>query len=136
MALYLGLDSSTQSLSAVVIDVRGDRRSVVWQHALNFDATLPAYGTRYGVLPNDDPRVAVSPPRMWAEALDRMFEAFASSGVALRELAAIAGSAQQHGSVYLGAGAESKFGGLDATRPLAQQIDDIFARKVAPIWMD
>jgi hypothetical protein len=33
--LFLGLDSSTQSLSAIVIDY--DRRKVVYDHSLNFD---------------------------------------------------------------------------------------------------
>src|SRR5215510_1312046 len=118
MRLYLGLDSSTQSLSAVVVEVRGDSRRVVSQHALNFDAALPAYRTRHGVLPDDDPCVAVSPPSMWAEALDLMMAAFAKSGLDRSALAAIAGSAQQHGSVYLRAEASMRLAGLDPAQPL------------------
>ena len=52
--LFLGLDSSTQSLSAVVIDY--DRRKVVYDKSLNFDQTLPKYKTQNGVLPNRDPQ--------------------------------------------------------------------------------
>jgi len=136
MALYLGLDSSTQSLSAIALLVDRGQRSVVWQHSLNFDAALPAYGTRHGVLPNDDARVAVSSPRMWAEALDQMFEAFSRSGLPLSELAAVAGDAQQHGSVYLNGEAAPRVSALDPARPLVDQLDGIFARDVAPIWMD
>ena len=39
--LFLGLDSSTQSISAVVIDC--DRRKVVYDKSLNFDQALPQY---------------------------------------------------------------------------------------------
>jgi xylulokinase len=114
---YLGLDSSTQSLSAVIIRVEAGRAEVVWQHAIGFDETFPEFGTVHGVLPSDDPRVKVSVPAMWAGALDRMLAEVAHSGVDLQELRALSGSAQQHGSVYLRA-------------------DGTLARAVSPIWMD
>ena len=66
--LFLGLDSSTQSLSAVVIDL--DARKVIYEKSLNFDRALPHYKTQNGVLPNRDPLVKHSPPLMWADALD------------------------------------------------------------------
>src|SRR5438876_10668064 len=107
MPLYLGLDSSTQSLTAIVIDVpstslgASDRRpEVVFQSSLAFDEVLPKYGTRHDVLPHDDPAVVCSSPLMWAEALDVMLGCVARSGVDLSRLAAIFGSAQQPGSVY------------------------------------
>jgi xylulokinase len=115
--LYLGLDSSTQSLSAVLIAVDHDRASVVWEHSIQFDAVLPQYGTRHGVLPSDDPAVAVCPPQMWEDALGLMFGSLAASGQDLSALQAISGSAQQHGSVYLAS-------------------DGTFSRMVSPIWMD
>src|SRR5213593_1705576 len=102
MSLYLGLDSSTQSLTAVVLDVRGSDRSIAFQHALGFDRELPAYGTKHGVLPDADPRVALSSPLMWADALDRMMGIVATAlGSDVRHVRAISGSAQQHGTVYL-----------------------------------
>ncbi len=113
--LFLGLDSSTQSLSAIVIDY--DSREVVYEHALNFDTSLPGYGTVNGVLPNPDPLIKHSPPQMWAEALDLLFGRMQTDGVALGEILAVSGSGQQHGSVYLKA-------------------DGSFARPTAPIWMD
>jgi xylulokinase len=132
--LYLGLDSSTQSLTAIVIDAA--RGGAAWQSTLSFDEALPRYGTRHGVLPSRDPRVARSSPRMWAEALDLMFARLRASGLDLARLAAVAGSAQQHGSVYLNAAAAPRLGSLDPATPLVDQIDGIWSRDEAPIWMD
>ena len=129
MPLYLGLDSSTQSLTAIVIDVpstslgASDRRQVVFESSLQFDTALPQYGTRHGVLPHDDPSIAQSSPAMWADALDLMLARVAASGLDLSRLAAVSGSAQQHGSVYLGRG------------PLHPRAVPL-SRAVAPIWMD
>ena len=45
---YLGLDASTQSLSAVVIEVAGDGPAkVVLESSLNFDQALPHYGRKH-----------------------------------------------------------------------------------------
>src|SRR5262249_18883033 len=120
VALYLGLDSSTQSLSAVVIEIAGDNRRVVEARSFGFDERLPHYGTRHGVLPHRDSRVATSSPRMWAEALDVMLGQLAKD-VDVRALAAISGSAQQHGSVYLNDRASSALATLDAAVPLVEQ---------------
>ena len=100
-ALYLGIDSSTQSLSAVVLEASGGRHRVVCELSLPFDQTLRHYGTRHGVLPNADPAIAHSSPVMWVEALDLLFARLAEQKLNLDRLAAISGSAQQHGSVYL-----------------------------------
>ena len=75
MPLYLGLDASTQHLTLQALDVDSDAPRLVFEHTTNFDRDLPAYGTRHGILPSDDPRVAVAPPLMWAEALDRAMAA-------------------------------------------------------------
>jgi xylulokinase len=132
--LFLGLDSSTQSLSAVVIDY--DRRQVVYDKSLNFDQALPQYKTRNGVLPNRDPLVKHSPPLMWAEALDLLFAAMKKDGVALGDILAVSGSGQQHGSVYLNDRAAAALDGLDARKSLAENLKGIFARRTSPIWMD
>jgi xylulokinase len=133
---YLGLDSSTQSLTAIVIEVDGTEARVRLELSLPFDDTLPQYGTRHGVLPADDPSVAVSSPVMWADALDVMMARLADSGIDLQRIAAVSGSAQQHGSVYLGAAAAHGLASLDPRRPLAAQVAPLLARPVAPIWMD
>ena len=45
MPLYLGLDSSTQSLTAIVIDVEPAQRRILHHDSLNFDLELSHYGT-------------------------------------------------------------------------------------------
>jgi xylulokinase len=116
MSFYLGLDCSTQSLTAIVIEVDGDARRIVFERSLEFDAELPGYGTRHGVLPSEDPRVAVSSPLMWADALDLMMAEVAASGLDVSAIRAIAGSAQQHGSVYLNRRAADRLATLDPDR--------------------
>lgn len=132
--LFLGLDSSTQSLTAVVVDL--DARRVVYEKSLGFDATLPAYGTRNGVLRAADPCVVHAPPLMWAEALDLAFAQMKRDGVALGEILAVAVSGQQHGSVYLNDGFEPALAKLDPSHPLKDQLGGVFARATSPIWMD
>src|ERR1039458_4084353 len=117
--LFLGLDSSTQSLSAVIIDY--DRRKVVYGKSLNFDRVLPQYGTQNGVLPHPDPLVKHSSPLLWAEALG--------------EILAISGSGHQHGSVYLNARAAGTLAKLDPQKTLVENLGGIFSRPTSPIWM-
>jgi xylulokinase len=132
--LFLGLDSSTQSISAVVIDC--DRRKVVYDKSLNFDQALPQYGTQNGVLPNADPLVKHSSPLMWAEALDRLFAVMKKDGVALGDILAISGSGQQHGSVYLNDKAAGALANLNPAKSLVENLNGVFSRPTSPIWMD
>ena len=136
MPLYLGLDASTQHLTLQALEVEVDAPRLVFEHTTTFDRDLPHYGTRHGVLPSNDPRVAVAPPRMWVEGLDRAMAALAGSGLDRARVAALAGSAQQHGSVYLNATAPATLASLDPSRPLAEQIGGIFARPISPVWLD
>lgn len=136
MSLYIGLDSSTQSLTAVVIEIAGEHRRVVATRSCGFDATFPAYGTRHGVLPHPDPLIATSSPIMWAEALDTVMRALATDGVDLESVAAICGSAQQHGSVYLNRAAAHGLAHLEPSRTLADQVAPMLSRTDAPVWMD
>ncbi len=137
MALYLGLDSSTQSLTGIVLEVEGDSTRVVFESSLAFDEAFPEYGTRHGVLPRSDPAVAVSSPPLWADALDAMMARVSHSGLDVGRLAAIAGSAQQHGSVYMNSrGGPSALSRLDPGLPPGEQVVHALSRPVAPIWMD
>jgi xylulokinase len=135
--LYLGLDCSTQSLTGIVAQVTGSSRRVVFQRSLDFDAELPQYGTRNGVLRHPDPRIVSSSPLLWAEALDRFMTVLSrESGLDLTKLRAVSGAAQQHGSVYMGAAAAPRLAGLDSGRPLVAQLEGVLSRSDAPIWMD
>jgi xylulokinase len=131
---FLGLDSSTQSLSAVIIDL--DTRKVVYEKSLNFDRALPQHKTVNGVLPNRNPLVKHSSPQLWMDALDLIFAEMEADGVELREVLAISGSGQQHGSVYLNTKAASALKNLDPKNSLAANLRGRFSRKTSPIWMD
>ena len=127
-----------------MIEVEGDHREVVLERSLSFDALWPAYGTRHGVLPSAEEAVAEAPPLMWAEALDHAMEELAASGLDLGRLRAVAGSAQQHGSVYLAHGAAERLAALAPDRPLVAQLRGepagtgrpLLSRARSPIWLD
>jgi xylulokinase len=136
MALYIGFDSSTQSLTAVVIAVGGPDRRIVFERTLQFDEVVPQYMTRHGVLPSEDGRTVVAPTAMWADALDRMMAILASSGLTLSDVRALSGAAQQHGSVYLSKPGIAGLSHLDPERPLAPQVSMLLSRPVSPVWLD
>jgi xylulokinase len=137
MPVYLGLDASTQSLTATLIEVDAGRRRVVTEQSFEYDRALPQYGTTRGVLRSPDPAIVVSPPLMWADALDRMLATLASEWPQeLSRLAAISGSAQQHGSVYLNDRFLARLAKFDPGQSLAGQLADVLSRPVSPIWMD
>jgi xylulokinase len=137
VAIYLGLDSSTQSVTATAIEVEGTRRAILFERSFRYDDALPDYGTRHGVLPSSDPTIAHGPPLMWSDALDRMIaELVRDADVDWSQLRAVSGSAQQHGSVYVNALARERLGHLEPALPLSDQIKDVFSRESSPIWMD
>jgi xylulokinase len=136
MALYIGFDSSTQSLTAVVIEITGRERRIVFERSLSFDETLPQYATRRGVLPSPDGRTVVAPPVMWADALDRMMATLASNGFDLSQVRAVSGAGQQHGSVYLSNAGIAALGGVDPERAFAPQVAGMLSRPVSPVWLD
>jgi xylulokinase len=137
VAIYLGLDSSTQSLTAAAIEVTATRRELLFTHSFRYDDELPEYGTRHGVLQHADPAIVHAPPLMWADALDRMLHVLTRDyRINWSDLRAISGSAQQHGSVYLNARAEERLRDLDSRRGLREQLADVLSRPSSPIWMD
>ena len=137
MSLYLGFDCGTQSLSAIVIELDGDRRRVVFEHSLDFDREFPAYGTTAGVRRGDDPRDVCASPIMWAEALDRMMTILAiSADVDVHQIRAISGSAHQHAVVYLNRHAREMCRSFDHSRPLAPQLAGAFSRQDSPVRTD
>jgi xylulokinase len=137
VSIYLGLDSSTQGITATAIQVDGDRRSILFERSFRYDEALPAYGTTHGFLAAADPKIVHAPPLMWSEALDRMIaELVRDADIDWSRLRAVSGSAQQHGSVYVNALARGRLGNLEPALPLADQIRDLFSRTTSPIWMD
>ncbi len=131
-ALFLGLDLSTQSLTAVIIEPHAGG---VRQFSINFDRAYPSYGTRGGVPPSDDPLQARVDPLMWMEALDDMLRLLQKEGLT-RRVACMAVSAQQHGTVYLNHRAAAKMNRLSPSIGFSAGLPDIFSRPFCPIWMD
>ncbi len=133
MSCYLGLDASTQSLSAIVIDT--DSSSITLNETVNFGADLPDYHSPHGSLPNDDPLVKQSDPLMWVEALDLLLQRCRSAGFDWQTIDGVSVSGQQHGSVYLNA-RYADINAWDPGCPLKGQVQPLLSRAVAPIWMD
>src|SRR5688500_3692093 len=131
--MFLGLDSSTQSLSAIVIDPASG--TIVREVSVNFGSALPAYKSPSGFIPGGKNGEVHADPRMWVEALDLVFEKLAD-GFDLGKIEAVASSGQQHGSVYLDNTFETRVGGLTASESLEGQLSGAFTRATAPIWMD
>ncbi len=134
MPLYLGFDSSTQGLKALIIDAEQGR--IVASEAVNYGRDLPAYRCPQGFLDHADPLVKHAAPLMWVAALDLALDRLRAAGAPLGQVKAVSGSGQQHGSVYLNAAFASALGSLDPARPLADQLAGVFTRPTAPIWMD
>ena len=133
MPRFLGLDSSTQSLSAILIDT--DSGQVVANHSIAFGERLPHYRSPKGFLPNPDPKVVQSDPLMWVEALELLLGDMRAAGVSFADVRGISGAGQQHGSVYLQRSFDS-VGDWATTAPLRDQVAPLLSRKVSPIWMD
>lgn len=131
--MFLGLDSSTQSLTAVVIDPGAGR--IVRTESVNFGAELPHYGAPNGFIPGGAGGEVHADPRMWLEALDLLLGRLGAV-VNLDAIEAVAVSGQQHGSVYLDASFPGRLGELEAGQPLAGQLAPALARATSPIWMD
>ena len=134
--LTLGIDSSTQSVKALVYNV--EDKSVVTAVSVNFGKDLPEFGCPDGFLPNEDPLVRQADPRLWVAALEKVLQKLADS-FDTSKIDAIGGDGQQHGSVYLGDGWSAALASLSDPsdgRTLVERLADAFSRSVAPIWMD
>lgn len=131
---YLGLDSSTQSISAILIDISCNQ--IVYQKAVDFSVDLNGYGVTDGFLAEQEKGVVHAPPLMWVEALDSLLLQMQTDGCPMEKIVAVAGSAQQHGSVYLNNEFNKTLSTLDPDIALHEQLTRIFSRKTSPIWMD
>ena len=134
MSLVLGLDSSTQSLSAVILNTESG--VVVADHSVNFGKDLPHYGLPHGYDDSGTRGEVSSNPLMWLEALDLLLVQMTGDGVDFSKIKAVSGSGQQHGSVYLKSCFGEKLAGLSAGSNLKNQLAGCLARDRSPIWMD
>ncbi len=103
---------------------------------MNFSEDLPQYEP---VLHIDGARITQD-PLMWLAALDLLLARMKEASFPFGDVIAVSGSGQQHGSVYLGRGADVVLASLDPAAPVAEQLakvkDTFFTVPFAPIWMD
>ena len=132
--MFLGLDCSTQSLSALIIDACNG--SIVHEASVNFEADLPHYQTSSGFIHGDLPGEVFSDPLMWVEALDLLLAKLVESGADLSAIEAVSGSGQQHATVYLNESFNSTLASLQSTGCLKDQLTPCLSRPLSPIWMD
>jgi len=133
MGLYLGLDSSTQSLSALVIDT--ESAQIVLEESVNFGQALPEYRSPHGFLPNSEPLLRHANPLLWVAAVDCLLSKIVARGFALGSVSGVSGAAQQHGTVYL----KQRIGDAlpwSTQLSLVDQVRPLLSRASSPIWLD
>ena len=133
MSYALGLDASTQSCSAIVIDTEGG--TVIAEASVNFGASLPQYHAPQGFIPDGLKGEVHADPRMWLDALEQLLEELGNQ-CDLSKVEAISGAGQQHGSVYLNDRWFHIVDTLATEQSLSEQIAPALARASSPIWMD
>lgn len=129
----LGIDSSTQSCSAIIIDT--DTGTIVAEASVNFGEHLPQYNAPSGFIPDGPDGEVHADPCMWLDALDLLLSELGQK-CDLSQVSAISGAGQQHGSVYLKADWFDRIEKLDTKQSLANQLKPILSRPTSPIWMD
>jgi xylulokinase len=133
-AYALGLDFSTRAVKTVVLDIKA--AEVVYTGTIDYDTSLPHYGTRGGVLPADEPTIRHTSPFMLIEALDLAFNELNSSGLDLGRIGVVKVDAMQHCTVYTDASFGKRLAHLDSTQPLLPQLRTSITRETLPIWED
>lgn len=133
MSYALGIDSSTQSCSAIVIDTEAGK--IVAEASVNFGERLPEYKAPQGFIPDSPNGEIHSDPRMWLDALELLLDELKGK-CELSKVGAIAGAGQQHGSVYLNGNWFETITSLSPSRSLSAQLAPCLTRATSPIWMD
>ncbi len=146
MKYTLGIDISTQSITAVVLDFR--EKVIVQECSLSY--TSHEHFSQYPLepqtkaLPDTVPGLVEQPPLLFLDALDtvlaeihRIMQTYQAR---MQDIASIAVSAQQHGHVYLGKSVQQAFSQLSQPSSSPQHtLSDIFRESFsyphAPIWM-
>ncbi len=132
--ITLGLDASTQSLSALIIDT--SKGTIIADHSVSFGRDLAKYKSPAGFIPGGKDGEIHADPRMWLDALDMLMAKLQSSGIDVSTIDAVSGSGQQHATVYLAEKFHQTISQLDSSQNLSSQLDDCFSRQTSPIWMD
>jgi xylulokinase len=133
--LYLGFDLSTQQLKAIVVS--SDLKTVA-DVKVDFDGDFGAkYGIHKGVHVREETGEVYAPVALWYESLNLVLDRLAAAmPVPMSRIKGVSGSGQQHGSVWWNAAAEELLKGLDADKPLVDQLSGALSREWAPNWQD
>jgi xylulokinase len=140
-SLALGLDLSTQSISAAAVDI--DAGQKIYEKSLDFaqDRRLLDFGlqTDKYIVPAGGEGDACQPVRMYLAALEGLLADMAKDGLPLQNVVVVNVSGQQHGHVYLNRRAKAIFARLhtkdSASTSLCALLGEALAYDLAPIWM-
>ena len=137
--LALGLDSSTQSLSAALIDIESRQRVADLGVDYLSEESLRATGIGEDyILPPDENGDARQPVSLFFAALDFLLanlkKKLARDGLSNADIAAINVSGQQHGHVLLNQQAETVFAGLNEKKTPLGSLQIILAPALAVPW--
>ncbi|MGJ8677359.1 MAG: xylulokinase [Akkermansiaceae bacterium] len=134
MSITLGIDVSTQGVSAVVLD--SSEAVILADASVNFGKDLPEYKAPQGFIPSGAGGEVHADPRMWLDGLELCIERLSASGYPLNKIDSISGAGQQHGTVYLNDQWFDSVKTLQADHSLSSQLAASLSRKTSPIWMD
>jgi sugar (pentulose or hexulose) kinase len=114
MPLYLGLDAGKHSLTALVIEIEGSTRRIVFNRVIAFDRDLA------------EPSPAPLPLR-WAHALDRVMGRLAETAeIDIERIRAISGAVDDHAEVEVPTAAAEQWRALRPSGALAPQLTRVF----------
>lgn len=117
--LFLGFDSSTQQLKALVID---KDLKVVTEASVHFDNDLPEFKTQGGVHQHEDKLTVTAPTLLWVKAFDLVLQRLKEKALEFGSIACVSGTGQQHGSVYWKNGARETLKNLQSGKSLYDQL--------------
>lgn len=135
MAYLLGIDASTQSVSAVLLDIT-ENIHLVSEVAVSFAEDLPEWGAPQGFIPGGPEGEVHADPRMWLAGLDLCLHRLKETGVNFSKITAVSGAGQQHGTVYLNARGMQRLTDFESAGSLVSGFAESFSRNTSPIWMD
>ena len=133
MAIVLGLDLSTQSATALVLDTA--KGTTVARARAAFGADFPDRGHPEGFLRGGQGGEVHADPLLWLDGLELALDRLAKL-TDLSQVDAVSVSGQQHGSVYLAAGYEAALADGNRATSLSAKIAPVLSRRSSPIWMD
>ena len=133
MAIVLGLDLSTQSATALVLDTA--KGTTVARARVAFGADFPDRGHPEGFIRGGQGGEVHADPLLWLDGLELALDRLAQL-TDLSQVDAVSVSGQQHGSVYLAAGYEAALADGSRATSLAAKLSPVLSRRTSPIWMD